>query len=56
LSDSVLVQSEFLDVRAAISAAASVGGNGDFSQRSGNKSDNERSALKSLNRYSTSTK
>ena len=56
LSDSVLVQSAFPGVRAAISAAASVGGNGDFCQRSGNKSDIERNAFKSLNRYKTSTK
>jgi len=56
LSDSVLVELVFLGVFVAIIAAASVGGSGDFFQRSGNKSDNEPSDGKSLNRYKTSTK
>ena len=42
--------------RTASKAAASVGGIGDFCQRSGNKSDIEPSEVKSLNRYNTSTK
>ena len=51
-----LVKSVFPGVFAAISAAASVGGNGDFFHRSGNKSDIEPNAFKSLNRYNTLTK
>jgi len=45
-----LVKSVFSGIFAAVIAAASVGGSGDFSQRSGNKSAIDPNAFKSLNR------
>ena len=56
MSGCVLVKPEPHFFRSASRVASSVGGVGDFCQRSGSKSAIDPNALKSLNRYKTSTK